>query len=185
MQALTEDEGNLALAIARHALASAMRGEQYTPENLPSVFQEKRGVFDTLKKEGELRGCIGIPYPVMALGEALVEAAVCSGLNDPRFLPLRPAELTRIRMEITILTPPERLAVPPEQRPEAIQVGKHGLIVKGGSCSGLLLPQVPCECGWGSREFLDHTCIKAGLRPGCWMRDDVDVFFFEGQIFHE
>jgi uncharacterized protein (TIGR00296 family) len=185
MYALTDEEGKCALGIARQALTYALRGEQYMAEKLPSVFLEKRGVFVTLKKEGELRGCIGIPYPVMPLGEALVDAAICSGLNDPRFLPMRPSELPCTRIEVTILSLPEKLGVPPDRRPDAVTVGRHGLIVKGGGCSGLLLPQVPCECGWDSRQFLDHTCIKAGLRPGCWKRSDIEVFFFEGQVFHE
>jgi uncharacterized protein (TIGR00296 family) len=185
MFTLTDEEGTLALGIARQALVSALAGERYTAQNLPAIFQEKRGVFVTLKKEGELRGCIGIPYPVMPLGEALIEAAICSGLNDPRFLPLRSQDLSTTSIEITILTLPEKLTSLPEQRHEAIQVGRHGLIVRGGGCSGLLLPQVPGECGWDSREFLDHTCIKAGFRPDCWRRGDIEVFFFEGQIFHE
>jgi uncharacterized protein (TIGR00296 family) len=185
MYALTDEEGMRALAIARQALASALNGEQYGARDLPPVFQEKRGVFVTLKRKGTLRGCIGIPYPVMPLGEALIDAAVCSGLNDPRFPPLRLSEFAEATIEVTVLSPPERLTVPPERRPEAVQVGRHGLIVRGGGCSGLLLPQVPCECGWNSREFLDHTCLKAGLRPGCWERSDVEVFFFEGQIFCE
>ncbi len=185
MDALTNEEGTRALAVARQALAMALKGETLTLDNPPPIFWEKRGVFVTLKKEGELRGCIGIPYPVMPLGEALIEAAICSGLNDPRFPPVRPFEMDEIRLEVTILTPPEKLDVSPDQRPQAVQVGKHGLIVQGRSCSGLLLPQVPCECGWDSREFLDHTCIKAGLRPDCWKRDDVEIFFFEGQIFCE
>jgi uncharacterized protein (TIGR00296 family) len=185
MYALTDEEGIRALAIARQALTYALRAESYVAENLPPVFLEKRGVFVTLKKAGELRGCIGIPYPVMSLGEALIEAAVCSGLNDPRFVPVRPSELADISMEVTILTPPEKMVISPAQRPDAVVVGKHGLIVKGWGCSGLLLPQVPCECGWDSREFLDHTCLKAGLPPGCWERSDVEVFFFEGQIFCE
>jgi uncharacterized protein (TIGR00296 family) len=185
MYILTEEEGRLALTIARSALACALEGEGYDPEDLHPVFQERRGVFVTLKKGDELRGCVGVPYPVMPLGEALVEAAISSGLRDPRFLPVRKSELTRIRVEVTILTPPERLIIPPEQRPEKVKVGIHGLIVEGRGCRGLLLPQVPCECGWDSREFLDHTCIKAGLSPECWKGDDVEVFLFEGQIFHE
>jgi uncharacterized protein (TIGR00296 family) len=185
MYALTEEEGRCALAIARQALMFALKGEQYVTENLPPIFLEKRGIFVTLKKKGELRGCIGIPYPVMPLGEALIDVAVCSGLNDPRFPQLHLAELAEASIEITVLSPPERLNVSPECRPDAVQVGRHGLIVKGGGCSGLLLPQVPCECGWDSREFLNHTCIKAGLRPACWERGDVEVFLFEGQIFCE
>ncbi|MDD1675529.1 MAG: TIGR00296 family protein [Methanomicrobiales archaeon] len=185
MHVLTEDEGRRSLVVARSALTNALEGCRYDPGTLSPVFKEKRGVFVTLKKEGELRGCIGIPYPVMPLGEALVEAAICAGLNDPRFPPVRMTEMAGIGMEITILTTPEPLTAPPDQRPAEVKVGTHGLIVRSGGCSGLLLPQVPLECGWGSREFLDHTCIKAGLRPGCWKREDVEVFVFEGQIFHE
>jgi uncharacterized protein (TIGR00296 family) len=185
MYALTEDEGRRAITIARHTLEYALEGSHFVPEDLPPVFREKRGVFVTLKEEGELRGCIGIPYPVMELGEALVDAAECSGLSDPRFTPIRKAELSRITIEVTILSPPQLLLGSPEDRPRKIHIGTHGLIVTGMGCTGLLLPQVPAECGWDSREFLDHTCIKAGLRPDCWKRDEVEIYYFEGQIFHE
>ena len=75
-------------------------------------------------------------------------------------------------------------AEPPE-RPGAVEIGKHGLIVRGYGRSGLLLPQVPVEWKWNSREFLDHTCMKAGLAPGCWKEDGVEFYTFEGQIFCE
>jgi hypothetical protein len=73
----------------------------------------------------------------------------------------------------------------PGKRPGAVEVGRHGLIVRGYGRSGLLLPQVPVEWKWDSTEFLDHTCRKAGLPAGCWKEAAVDVFTFEGQVFCE
>ena len=84
-----------------------------------------------------------------------------------------------------MLSVPELMRVEPVQRPGAVEVGKHGLIVRGYGRSGLLLPQVPVEWGWDSREFLDHTCIKAGLPAGCWKEDCMEFYTFEGQIFCE
>ena len=142
-------------------------------------------MFVTIKKRGMLRGCIGLPYPIMALRDAIVEAAVSAGLEDPRFPPVREDELSALQLEVTILTMPEPLMGPPALRAEMVNVGRHGLIVRGWGTSGLLLPQVPVECGWNSEEFLAHTCQKAGLPGDCWKSADAEVFTFEGQIFTE
>jgi uncharacterized protein (TIGR00296 family) len=185
MKVLTASEGAAALALARQALEAGVKGEKLLPPVLPPVFYEKRGVFVTLTEEGTLRGCIGLPYPVRPLGEAIQEAAVSSALQDPRFLPVVPKDLQRIKLEVTVLSVPEPLEVPPGQMESCVQVGVHGLIVQGKRRSGLLLPQVATEYRWTSCEFLDHTCVKAGLPPGSWKSPDVQVLTFEGQIFHE
>ncbi|WP_343241625.1 TIGR00296 family protein [Methanoculleus sp. UBA312] len=185
MEMLTPEEGRTAVRLARSAVEKAVNGERTTLPALPPVFGEKRGVFVTIKREGSLRGCIGLPYPIRPLGDAIVEAAVSAALEDPRFLPVSRSELADLDLEVTVLTVPRPLECPPEERPGCVEVGKHGLIVSGLGTGGLLLPQVATEYGWDSREFLDQTCIKAGLRPGCWKRDDVAVQTFEGQIFEE
>jgi uncharacterized protein (TIGR00296 family) len=150
-----------------------------------SIFNEKRGVFVTLTRAGELRGCIGLPYPVMPLGDAIGHAATAAALEDPRFPPVRKDELPAITIEITILTVPVPLACRPDERPAHVEVGRHGLIVRGMGTSGLLLPQVATDYGWDAKTFLDHTCTKAGLTGRCWMSKNVEVLTFEGQIFHE
>lgn len=174
-----------ALTLARRALDSTLRGERLTLPPLSEHFDEKRGVFVTIKKGGELRGCIGLPYPVMLLRDAVVEAAVSAGMEDPRFPPVTASELTKLRFEVTILSVPQPLLGSPAQRPEMVKVGTHGLIVKGWGSSGLLLPQVPLEYHWDSQQFLSHACLKAGLQADCWKHADVDVLTFEGQIFTE
>lgn len=185
MKVLTPEEGAAALALARQALGAGVRNEPFPLPALPPVFSEKRGVFVTLTEGGKLRGCIGLPYPVMPLGEAIHEAAVSAALRDPRFPPVEPEELPEIRVEVTVLSVPEPLAGPPENRESCVRVGVHGLIVQGRGRSGLLLPQVATEYRWTACEFLDHTCVKAGLPPGTWKAPGVQVLSFEGQIFHE
>jgi hypothetical protein len=185
MHVLTDEEGALAVRIARTVLENQIGSLHGELPALPPVFREKRGVFVTLTRNGDLRGCIGYPYPTHPLQEALCDAAISAATRDPRFPPVRAPELPQLRIEVTVLSPPEVITVDPAARPAAVEVGKHGLIVQGLGRSGLLLPQVPVEWGWDSREFLDHTCRKAGLPEGCWKRNDVQFFTFEGQIFHE
>ena len=185
MDALTPSEGALAVQLARSVLVHAIGGRNEENMSLPPVFREKRGVFVTLTMQGELRGCIGFPHPHLLLEQAIRDAAYAAAREDPRFPPVQARELSRIRIEVTVLSVPELMNAAPGERPGAVQVGRHGLIISGYGRSGLLLPQVPVEWKWDSREFLDHTCLKAGLPPGCWKEKGVEVYTFEGQIFHE
>ena len=186
MDVLTEEEGSIAVILARSALEELYFGRSGNcPDPLPEVFSEPRGVFVTLEQAGDLRGCIGYPYPVMPLSQAVQHAAIAAATEDPRFLPVRPEELEQIDLEVTVLTVPVPLTCSPETRPSAVRVGTHGLIVASGMARGLLLPQVATEYGWDAQEFLDHTCQKAGLPPGCWQKERTEVLIFEGQVFSE
>jgi hypothetical protein len=185
MHALTGEEGVMAVRLARAVLENHVGRAQSDLPLLPPVFSEKRGVFVTLSNGGELRGCIGYPYPTHPLKDALCDAAISAATRDTRFPPVRAPELPQLRIEVTVLSVPELVTADPEARPAVVDVGKHGLIIQGHGRSGLLLPQVPVEWGWDSREFLDHTCLKAGLPAGCWKRKDVDLYAFEGQVFIE
>ena len=183
---LTLDEGKTAVRMAREALTRYVEEKKIMdPERLPSVFDEKRGVFVTLHEDGDLRGCIGYPQPVMALGRAIVDSAINAGTRDPRFPGLRPGELKRMEMEVTILTKPEPYLEPKKRLPELVRIGTDGLIISKGPFSGLLLPQVAPEWGFDSLEFLSQTCVKAGLPPDAWMDEETEVQHFEAQIFAE
>jgi uncharacterized protein (TIGR00296 family) len=186
MELLTAEEGLMAIRSARgaieHVCAKKPRPAQ---QKLTPVFSEKRGVFVTITKDGDLRGCIGLPYPVMPLEGAIEHAATAAATEDPRFPPVRKDELDQIAVEVTILTVPVAMEGEPSARPEKILVGKHGLIVRGMGTSGLLLPQVATEYGWDATTFLDHTCMKAGLPNRCWTYPSVEILTFEGQIFTE
>ncbi|MFZ2410378.1 MAG: TIGR00296 family protein [Candidatus Methanoperedens sp.] len=185
---LTKSEGDMAVRLARRAIEECLRfGKKLNPDNLPKVFREKRGVFVTLsikRQSKELRGCIGRPYPVLPLGEAIIVSAINAARDDPRFNPVKPEEMDNIVIEVTVLTVPKRINAKPGELPEKIVIGRDGLIVATGMHSGLLLPQVAVEHGFDSTEFLCQTCMKAGLMPDAWL-SDAEVYSFEGQIFEE
>ena len=183
---LTLDEGKLAVRLAREALTNYIEKKVIIePQGLPPVFDELRGVFVTLHLEGDLRGCIGYPQPVMPLGRAILDSAINACARDPRFPCVRPGELKGIELEVTILTKPEPYDLPKKMLPEAVKIGRDGLIVSKGMHSGLLLPQVAPEWGFDSLEFLSQTCVKAGLAPDAWLDEDTEVQHFEAQIFAE
>lgn len=183
---LNEEEGKIAVKLARMALTDfAEKRTKIRPEGLPKVFDEKQGVFVTLHEDGDLRGCIGYPQPVMSLGEAIVDSAINAGMGDPRFPRVKAKELGRIEFEVTILTTPEPYEVPKAKLPEVVQIGIDGLIVTKGIFSGLLLPQVAPEWGFDSMEFLSQTCIKAGLPADAWIDEDTLIEHFQAQIFAE
>jgi uncharacterized protein (TIGR00296 family) len=184
---LSLDEGTQATHLARDAVESYVRtGKEPTP-NLKGPFKEKRGVFVTLHiyLTNDLRGCIGIPHPVMPLQEAIVSAAV-SATQDPRFPPLHNDEIDTIIVELTVLTPPVLIKVSnPKEYIDRIVIGRDGLIVEQGFYKGLLLPQVPLEQVWDEEEFLSQTCLKAGLLPDAWYDPLTKIYHFSGQIFAE
>lgn len=176
---VSPDDQQLLLQLARNSIQVTIQKGRKLPvvESLSPLLREKRGVFVTLWMD-ELRGCIGFPYPVKPLAEAVQEAAVSAALQDPRFPPVRAEELSHIEIEISVLTPPKPVL------PDQIKVGVHGLIVSQGNRSGLLLPQVALEYRWDVETFLSQTCVKAGLPADAW-KGKANLFCFEAQIFSE
>ncbi|MDA4122255.1 MAG: TIGR00296 family protein [Thaumarchaeota archaeon] len=187
--ALSDDEGVAMVRLARSSVDNSVK-ESATPDdeewNFPFLMDE-RGAFVTIKKlDGELRGCIGLPYPTKRLGEAVVEAALAASARDPRFPPVKPNELDHLLVEVSALTKPEALTYrSPKDLPGLVRVGTDGLIVSGSGQSGLLLPQVATEYGMDSQEFLSQACVKAGLMPDAWLTDRLTVQTFQAEVFGE
>lgn len=185
---LSRSEGEMAVRLARRAIQECLgNNKKIKPDNLPPIFREKRGVFVTLNKRSdtkELRGCIGRPYPVMPLGEAIIASAVNAALEDPRFDSVEKEELNDIVIEVTVLSVPKVIKAKPRDIPEKIVIGRDGLIVATEMGQGLLLPQVAVEHGFDAVEFLCQTSMKAGLMPDAWLTG-AKVYSFGGQIFEE
>ncbi len=184
------EQARFLVRLAREAIENYLRTStrMKTPKIEDEELKENRGVFCTLKRypDHSLRGCIGFPYPIRPLVDAVIDASISAAVEDPRFPPLMLNELTKIVIELSILTVPEKIYITTESDADKlIRIGKDGLIVKWGPFSGLLLPQVAVEEGWNSREFLSHTCWKAGLPLDMWLREDVEVYRFQAQIFQE
>ncbi len=150
-------------------------------------FLEKRGLFVTLRSfpEKELRGCIGFPYPLKPLWNAVIEAAVEAAFHDPRFPALRVSEFENVVLEISILTMPQEIEGEKGKIVGKIGVEKDGLIVKRNLRSGLLLPQVATEQGWDAETFLEQCCLKAGLPAQSWKLKGTDIFKFQARVFSE
>jgi len=183
------DLGKKAVAKARQSIEAYVTNNYKTTNtgDLKGVSNEKLGVFVTLHTypQHALRGCIGIPLPIMPFNKALVEAAQ-SSTQDPRFPPLTQEELEHIIIEVTIMTKPELLTIDkPKEYLSKIKIGRDGLIVEQGFYKGLLLPQVPVEQRWDVETYLGHTCMKAGLPPDAWLDKNTKIYSFTGQIFAE
>ena len=189
---LTSEEGLFLVKLARKAVRTSLKDGKIipVPEDVPSKLMKNCGVFVTLNsvKHGrkELRGCIGFPYPTTPLTRAVIESAINSATQDPRFPSVSLNELDHIVFEVSVLTPPELVEVEkPTQYPAKIRVGRDGLIVERGYYKGLLLPQVPIEWNWDEEQFLCQCCIKAGLSPDCWLLNGTKIYKFQAIIFEE
>lgn len=184
----SDEDGVLAVKIARTVVECHVSGQKAPEFKVPEKFKRNSGVFVTLTTypANELRGCIGYPEPIMPLIDALKDSAVSACSKDPRFPPVRPNELKHIRVETSLLTPPEEMRVgKPKEYVDKVMVGEDGLIVQRSWARGLLLPQVPVEWSWDAEEFLCQTCIKAGLMPDAWLQEGTKIFRFQAEVFSE
>lgn len=180
MQFLSETDRRAALDLARKAVVEAV-SRRKLPEPIPreGIFAMRRGVFVTLHVRGHLQGCIGVTEPSEPLGETLVRCAVSAALEDPRFTPLKQTQLEEVDIEISILSPLEPIL------PEAIEIGRHGLLIILHAQRGLLLPQVAIEHRLTREQFLEETCRKAGLRREAWKDPETCLFGFTCEVFSE
>jgi len=174
----SKEDGDKLLKLARESIEEEFTGKK---PDLPEgkQFRQLRGVFVTLTKNKELRGCIGFPMPSLPIAEAVYESAKSAAFSDPRFSPVSEKELDKIKIEISILTNPQ------ETRAEEIKIGRDGLIGSYVGYSGLLLPQVAIEHKMSRLEFLEAICQKAGLPKDSWQKPGFKLQRFQAQIFSE
>ena len=165
--------------IAKTVIENKVRGKAVPEFKVESpILKENRGAFVTIQKKGQLRGCIGYIEGQGPLYKTIEEMAEAAAFRDPRFVPVTEKELPDLEIEISVLTPLKKITDVNE-----IQVGKHGIYIKQGWLSGLLLPQVATEYGWDRQTFLGHTCEKAGLPSNAWKDRNTDIYIFSADIF--
>lgn len=175
---LSEEEKAELKGLARNAIESVLFGKQGETAQIPERLKEKGGAFVTIKKKGDLRGCIGYIHAVLPVWESVKEAAIQAAFHDPRFHPVDRKEWKDIDIEISVLTPMKKI-----KDTEEIEVGKHGLYIEKGYNSGLLLPQVATEYNWDRMTFLEQTCYKAGLSKDAWKSKDTLIYIFSADVF--
>jgi AmmeMemoRadiSam system protein A len=155
-------ERTLLLELAHEAIARTLEQRELLLIPPSAHLAEPRGAFTTLHYRGALRGCVGYVYPMTPLYRTVAESACGAAFNDSRFHPVAREEAPELEVSLSVLSRPELIQA------EAVEIGRHGLLVSLGAYRGLLLPQVPIEHGWDRIAFLEQTCRKAGLPLNAW-----------------
>ncbi|HEY3974535.1 MAG TPA: AmmeMemoRadiSam system protein A [Candidatus Sulfotelmatobacter sp.] len=174
----SNEERELLLRVAHESILSALEGRQISLDAPSDHLAGPRGVFTTLYRNGELRGCVGYVQPVSAVYRAVADTARAAAFEDSRFSPVTLPEADNLQVELSILSPPRPIAA------EAIEIGRHGLLITMAGRRGLLLPQVPVEHEWNATTFLEQTCRKAGLPLDAW-RKGAKIEAFTAEVFGE
>jgi AmmeMemoRadiSam system protein A len=178
---LNAHEKQVLLAIARQAIAQGVHtGEEYIEPREEKTLNQRNGCFVTIKQHGKLRGCIGNFQSELPLFREVARMALASATRDPRFYPMKEADLETFSVEISVLSPLRKV-----DSTDEIEVGKHGIYIEKGYYRGVLLPQVATEHGWDRPTFLRQTCVKAGLPTNAWEADDAEIYVFSAQVFGE
>lgn len=176
------------LELARKSIEFFVKyGKEYEIDldSLPNEFKELKGVFVSIYKDSELRGCIGYPYPIYPLAIAIIKAAK-EACRDPRFEPLRKDELDKIKIEVSILSELKRIDNKVKNRKEILNIldKNKGYVIVRGFNVGLFLPQV-----WkvlpNKKDFIENLCLKAGLNKDCWLDEKTEIYEFEAEIISE
>ncbi len=179
---LSRDDKKVLLEIARTTMDSNIRKgkiQEVDENSYSKSIQTHAGAFVSLHKDGKLRGCIGRFQPNKPLYELVRDLAISASTKDYRFKPVESGELENIELEISVLTPLEKIT-----DPEEIKLGEHGIYIKKGSSSGTFLPQVATQTGWNLEEFLGH-CARDKARIGWDGWKEADLYIYESLIFTE
>jgi AmmeMemoRadiSam system protein A len=177
---ISERGRSVLLGIARRAIECRLEGAAFAPSVREPELLQPLGAFVTLKTpDGELRGCIGHLSPEVPLAQTVTRVAVAAATEDPRFGPVTRDELDTLGVEVSVLSEYEPIA------PDAVEVGRHGLVIRGHGKNGLLLPQVAPQHGFDREAFLAAVCLKAGLPKDAWRDPACALFGFTADVFGE
>lgn len=181
---LTNEAKQQLLALARSTIEQAISNRQQPQIDTKSLnpqLLQNAGAFVTLSTNGNLRGCIGNFSADSPLYLVVREMAIAAALHDYRFSPLSVAELDKISIEISVLTPMRRI-----KSADELQLGKHGIYMQKGSRSGTFLPQVATETGWNKEQFLGYCSRdKAGIGWNGWQDPSTELYVYEAIVFNE
>ncbi len=174
----SKDERTLLLRLAHESILSALEGREIPLDPPTDHLAEPRGAFTSLYLGGELRGCVGYVLPVSPVYRAVADTARAAAFEDTRFYPVTLPEARDLEIELSILSPPQPISA------EAVEIGRHGLLISRAGHRGLLLPQVPAEHHWDRTTFLEQTCRKAGLPLDAWQKG-ATIEAFTAEVFGE
>lgn len=179
---LNKNQRKRLLEIAHSSIETYLKtGKKLEVTENDPVLLKQMGAFVTLHEHGDLRGCIGNLIGNQPLYLTVRDMAVEAAVDDPRFSPVQLTELENIEIEISVLSPLERV-----DSADKIELGKHGVLIRRGFNSGVFLPQVATETGWSKEEFLSYLCAqKAGLSASAWKDKSTEIYVFTAEVFSE
>jgi AmmeMemoRadiSam system protein A len=172
------EERALLLRLAHESILSALEHREIALDPPTPHLAEHRGAFTSLYLGGQLRGCVGYVLPTSSVYRAVADTARAAAFEDTRFNAVTMDEARDLQIELSILSPPQAIAA------EAIEVGRHGLLISLATHRGLLLPQVPVDHHWDRITFLEQTCRKAGLPLDAWQKG-ATIEAFTAEVFGE
>lgn len=193
---ICEADGQLLIKLARESIFQALSDKQnhktvkidtaHFKQHLSSnILTEKRGTFVTLHKNKTLRGCIGNIEPVKTIFSGIMDNARHAAFSDSRFSPLSKEEFQEIDIEISVLTPPEKVEYStPHDLIAKLTPCIDGVIIKKKYHNATFLPQVWEQLST-HEQFLSHLCIKAGLDDNAWKKENLEVLKYQVQFFEE
>ena len=181
---VTDEEKQWLFALVRSTVERGLAGlpplaEGELPEAPEGALRERLGAFVTLRRQGELRGCIGLMRPMLPLYQTVAAMARAAAFEDPRFRPLAAAEWPEVDFDISILGPTS-----PCPDIDLIELGRHGLMLEARGRTAVCLPQVPVEQGWSVKGTLEQLCRKASLPPGTWRDRTAVIYWYEATVIH-
>ena len=175
---LTDAQKTALLALAKDSIVAQVTGRP-DAARLDVDLPDSSGAFVTIKRRGELRGCLGTLQCSRGLAAEVARCAADAASEDPRFPPVSPDEIPELSVEVSVLGPLQEID---PRDSSAIVIGKHGLVAEEGFRRGLLLPQVATEWHWTVEQFLRQACIKAGLRADAWQHG-AKIYRFSAEVF--
>ena len=178
---LSDSQKKTLLEVAKKSIENTVNKKGPPQFNISDpALNTECGAFVTIHKNGSLRGCIGHITGTLPLWQTVMRMAEEASSHDPRFPPVSTMELPDIDIEISVLSPFQKIT-----DINNIEPGIHGIFLRSGYYQGLLLPQVATEYGWSRQEFIEHTCMKAGLGRNCYRNKDCEIFIFTAVVFSE
>ena len=184
---LSQQEKNYLLKLARKSLNHYFETSQILKvdeSDIPESLKKEQGVFVTLTKDDKFRGCIGYIEPVKELYLAVIDNAISAAVNDNRFLPVTQEELKDIKIEISVLSIPQVLDVPADERLVKLRPLIDGVVLEEGNRRSTYLPQVWEDLN-NPEDFLSSLCQKGGWNLNCWQSDEVKLYTYQAEVFHE
>jgi AmmeMemoRadiSam system protein A len=172
------EERTLLLRLAHDSILSALERREIPLEAPTPHLAEPRGGFASLYLHGQLRGCVGYVLPKSSVYRTVAETARAAAFEDPRFAPVTLSEAPDLEIELSVLSQPRPIAA------DAVEIGRHGLLISLHGSRGLLLPQAPIEHHWDRETFLQQTCRKAGLPLDAWQKG-ARIEAFTAEVFGE